>query len=267
MKYNNPVNKRFVEAVESLIKSGVARSKSEIATQLKIKPNSLSEILGYRQGVTTEILNSAFEAYRISPLFVITGIGEVIYSGEVHKTADPLVVITDNQGNEKIAMVDVKAAAGYARGHLTPTMMANLPTFSLPGNEWNNATFRCFEVAGDSMLPTINPGDWVIGKYLDQWPTSIREGEVHIVVTENEILIKRLLNRIQERGKIILKSDNISYPLFELEATEIKEIWITKRLISPLFSNKNQDIYQQIELLQADVFEIKNKLNWSSKDK
>ena len=63
-------------------------------------------------------------------------------------------------------MVDTKAAAGYPTRYLEPEYYKELPAFKLPGSDYRNGTFRCFQIEGDSMQDTIQHGDYVIGIWI-----------------------------------------------------------------------------------------------------
>lgn len=178
----------------------------------------------------------------------------------VSNTVKPLPVVVDNIGKERITLVDVKASAGYP-AHLTePKYFKNLPTFSLPGVEFQQATFRCFEVAGDSMERTIHHGDWIIAQYLDNFTTGIREGYVHVVITKEDVFVKRLLNRIVQRGKVTLLSDNKYYPPIEIPVEDIQEIWSAKRKISALFIDPDRDLQTQVNHLITDFVDLKARI-------
>lgn len=146
----------------------------------------------------------------------------------------PLVVTIDSQGRDNVALVHVKARAGYLLGYGDPKFIKTLPTYRLPG--LNNGTFRAFEVEGFSMYNTLSPGDVVIGSYVEQ-AQHCRDERVYVFVTkEDGILIKRAINRVQKDSKFILKSDNITdrdhYPVMVLEMEKIAEIWYVEAVLS-----------------------------------
>jgi len=60
-------------------------------------------------------------------------------------------------------------------------------------------------------LQPVGHDDAVNSEYLEGFD-EIREERVHVVVTKSEgVVVKRLLNRISERGKLVLKSDTIAH--------------------------------------------------------
>lgn len=138
----------------------------------------------------------------------------------------PKVVTVDNEGMDNIIYVPVKARAGYLSGYGDPEFMETLPTFRLPG--LNNSTFRMFEVEGPSMAPNIISGDRIIGEWIEEMD-KIRDNRVHVIVHKGGVAVKRILNRIKERGKLYLKSDTVAhrheFPTLEIDPEDVKEIW------------------------------------------
>ncbi len=175
----------------------------------------------------------------------------------------PMVITVDSHGNENILFVPIKAQAGYLLGYADPTYIEQLPAFHMPG--LNNKTYRMFEVEGLSMAPNLQAGD----KVITEWVPSlgeIRENRIHVVFHKNGIAIKRVLNRIDKRGKIYLKSDTIShranYPLLEIDAEDIIEIWYVRMKVSTDLSEP-AEIYSRIADLEINQHEILKKLAMS----
>lgn len=146
----------------------------------------------------------------------------------------PLVVTIDSHGRDNVALVPVKARAGYLLGYGDPKYIKTLPVYRLPGI--NHGTFRAFEVEGFSMYNTLSPGDIAIGSNVEQ-PRHCRDERVYVFVTKDDgILIKRAINRVEKEGKFILKSDNITdrdqYPAMILDVAKISEIWYVEAVLS-----------------------------------
>lgn len=171
------------------------------------------------------------------------------------------MVVVDSAGEENILYVPLKAQAGYLRGHGDPEWIERLPSFKLPG--LRGKTYRMFDVAGVSMAPTLREGDKVICEYLSGFD-EIRENRVHVVVTKHRgIVVKRVLNRLSERGKLVLKSDTIAhrreFPTYEIDPEEVVEIWYCRLNLSADFSDPS-DIYHKLADLELDVHDLKGEM-------
>lgn len=185
----------------------------------------------------------------------ITSEEEAIYTSRM-----PRIVTINEHGIDNIVYVPVKARAGYLLGHGDKEFIETLPTFRMPG--LNNSTYRMFEVEGLSMSGTLSDRDRVIGEWvpsIDQ----IRENRVHVIVTTDGVLIKRLLNRVKERGCLYLKSDTIThrqdYPIKELDPADVQEIWYVNLKVSSDLSEP-AEIYKRVSDLEIFKYELMKKL-------
>lgn len=142
-----------------------------------------------------------------------------------------LPIIVDRQNKEQITIVPVKAAAGYMQGYSDAEYIEQLPTFNLPFDKFRlDKTYRAFQINGDSMLP-VQSGSYVIGEYITNW-NDLRDGKACIVVTNDGIVFKRVYNYIKDRGTLLLKSDNLEFAPYEVQASDVLEIWLADGFIS-----------------------------------
>lgn len=172
----------------------------------------------------------------------------------------PRIITVDSDGNDNIIYVPVKARAGYLLGYGDAEFIESLPSFRLPG--LTNSTYRMFEVEGPSMAPNVLHGDRVIGEWVNKLE-DIRDGRVYVVVHSGGVAIKRVVNRLQERGKLYLKSDTVvhrsEFPTVEIDPSDVKEVWYSRMKISSDFSEP-AEVYHRLADLEMDLMEIKAKL-------
>lgn len=135
-----------------------------------------------------------------------------------------LPITVDETNEPNIVLVPVKAQAGYADGRVSTEYMRELPAFSLPDDRFRNGTFRAFEVAGDSMEPTLLGSDIVISRQIQDWRW-LRDHELFVVVMNEDVLVKRIRNRLGSEGTLELISDNTFYPPLTIPYPEVREIW------------------------------------------
>jgi len=180
-------------------------------------------------------------------------------------SAIPRIITVDSGGNDNIIYVPVKARAGYLLGYGDAEFMETLPTFRLPG--LSNATYRMFEVEGPSMAPNVLHGDRIIGEWIDTLD-KIRDNRVYVVVHKGGVAVKRVVNRLKERGKLYLKSDTIAhrheFPTLEIDPEDIKEVWYGRMKISSDFSEP-AEVYHRLADLEMDVMEMKRMMNDTDK--
>jgi phage repressor protein C with HTH and peptisase S24 domain len=172
----------------------------------------------------------------------------------------PKIVTVNEYGNPNIVMLDSKAAAGLPANIDNPEYFKDLPAFSLPGNQFRGGTFIAIQVSGESMTRTLYHGDWLIAKFLENPCENIRNGYIHVVVKQDGVVVKRLLNRVKERGTIVLQSDNSEfYPTYEENIEEIIQIYEVKARLTFLMPNINLDMRKDINDLQVRVGRLEHK--------
>ena len=185
----------------------------------------------------------------------------VLRENQENYSHTPRVVTVDKQGRDNVVLVPNKAAAGYLSGYGDTAFIQSLPTYNLPNI--NNGTFRMFQVAGDSMEPTIQNQSYVVGEWKENWSEDIKDGRVYVFVIQTDdyegILVKRALNRIDKYGNILLKSDNRVYSTKNFIPSDIKEIWEVKLYLSFNIPDPST-IYDRMNDLEADIFQLKEQL-------
>jgi phage repressor protein C with HTH and peptisase S24 domain len=166
-------------------------------------------------------------------------------------------VLTNNEGKERIVHVPIPAQAGYAANALSLKAVRNLNAYSMPGFNLNEGSYRSFEVKGDSMYPSIEATDILICEFLDpsDWAAGLKDEEPYVVVTNSDVLVKRVMNRLRVDGLLQLHSDNEEYRPFLVHEEEIREIWkpkyTLKRFIKQMTGNS-----QEIERNEIDLREV-----------
>jgi phage repressor protein C with HTH and peptisase S24 domain len=260
---NSIITQRFIKCHHKLRQEGRVRSSRQFALSLEYLPQSLSEILKGRRDVTIELLRKAVEEYKINPVYIYTGEGPMFMTEEDHKSFRVLTIVTNASEDERIVHVPVPAQAGYASELTDPTFIQDLPTFSLPDYKYKVGTHRSFDVAGDSMEPTLFEGDKVICSYLEPtlWESSIKDNYVYVIVTRGDVLVKRLTNKIKSEKVLTLISDNAYYEPFDISIGDVREIWYVRAKISP-FLPSPQNIQN---MLRDEVKELQNTINEQSR--
>lgn len=205
-----------------------------------------------------DVLSSIIEEFDINPDYLF-GKSNVMLKSEVAinptYSGMPQVIAVNQTGNENVIYVPVKARAGYLNGYGDPEYIETLPSFNMP--HLTNGTYRCFEVKGNSMVRTFFDGDLVFGKYVEDL-RDIKDGRVYVIVSKNDgIVLKRVINRIAERDKLILKSDNKdgNYPTYTINTEEVVEVWYvtmyaSKQMPEPV------DIYDRLHELESKVVDL-----------
>lgn len=213
-----------------------------------------------------DVLTAIIDEFNINPDYLFGKSNQMLKSDVTDiqtYSGMPQVVAVNPSGNENIIYVPAKARAGYLNGYGDTDYIESLPSFHMP--HLTNGTFRCFEVKGNSMVRTFFDGDLVFGKYVEHL-NDIKDGRVYIIVSRNEgIVLKRVINRIIERGKLILKSDNKdgNYPAYTINAEDVLEVWYVT-----MFASKQMpepvDVYDRLHELETKIVVLEERLQGKS---
>jgi phage repressor protein C with HTH and peptisase S24 domain len=164
-----------------------------------------------------------------------------------------------NQDNEEvIEMISLKASAGYTSGYADPDYLKVLPTFNLPFLS-KEKKYRSFPIKGDSMPPVVE-GSYVVAEFVQNWMT-LRDDTPCVVVTKNDgIVFKIVHNLISKNQSLQLCSTNPFYSPYYVHVNEVIEIWKFVNYISPELPEvkiDDKDISKTLQTLQKEIHELK----------
>ncbi|MFN5218652.1 MAG: helix-turn-helix domain-containing protein [Sphingomonadales bacterium] len=174
-----------------------------------------------------------------------------------------VLATTVNEDNEEnVELVPLKAKAGYTTGFADPEFIRVLPSFNMPFLSANRK-YRAFQISGDSMPPVVD-GALVTGEYVQDWNT-IKNGNPYIIVTQDEgIVFKVVYNHIYQDGSLLLCSTNTAYEPYPVKISDVLEVWKFVNYINPKFmepkSQDMDDIGPALRVIQREVGMIKEKV-------
>lgn len=238
--------KRFKEVREEL-----GLTQSQFASILGIK-STTAEIERGRIRITGMVVTLLLENYNINPLW--------LYGRSNKKLLDPKgtdvipqMITVDNHGNENILLVSEKASAGYGSNLHDIDFYNELPSFTFPLAEYRNATFRGFQILGDSMLPLVYAKDWVIAEAVESID-HVKDGDICIIVEKESLRLKQIYKRESE---LELVSLNPEYASVFVDKQSILELWKYHSKLS-----QSKDMYQinKIDEIYRDIQLIKDRL-------
>lgn len=131
-----------------------------------------------------------------------------------------LPVMVGNDGENFIEIVTQKAKAGYMNGYSDSEYIESLPRISLPF--LGPGLHRGFTVEGDSM-PPHEDGDVIVGRYVESL-NELKAGRTYIIITNSEGIVYKRLGK-DKNNVLLLESDESFYSAYEVETSEIEQIW------------------------------------------
>ena len=244
-----------------------ARRFKKVREELNHTQQYFAEILGI--GATTadiergktklsgKVVMELLRQFNINPLWLF---GESynkivnINGGDV----SPKVITLDVDQNDTIALVNQKAAAGYPHNVQDVEWYETLPAFNIPLPQYRNATYRGFQVEGDSMLPNIRPNEWVLGKAVPSI-TEASDSKIYIVVLHDSVLVKKLQKVPSAPDRVRLISLNPEYIPIEVAVKNIQELWLVNSKLTFGIDEPNES--SLLRELQQSMEDLKGQIN------
>jgi Predicted transcriptional regulators len=204
-------------------------TQQEFADRLSIKRSLLGAYEEERAEPRTEVLEQVSDMFRVSIDDLLRR--DLSSSKESFLERRRQQKMGGSKDRQNVVFVPVKAAAGYLAGFNDDEFIEELNTFTLP--MLGAGSYRAFEIAGDSMLPTPS-GSVVVCHKVDGWE-DIRNNEAYIVVTNREgIVYKRVVKSNRSKSKVTLVSDNPQYDPYPVSMEEVLEIWQADAVIQKM---------------------------------
>ncbi len=228
-------------------------SQEGIAEELNVTRSRIGSYEENRSAPTLEFLISFSDYFKI-PI-------DILLRNDLTKAKDfsfielnnqrvlfPITVDDDNEN--LIEVVPVKASAGYLAGYDDPEYIEQLQKIKLPFLP--TGKHRAFPIKGDSMLP-MKDGSFVIGRFVED-RSEIKSGRTYVLVTLNDGMVyKRVYNNIDLNNSLLLISDNKTYNDYSVPINEVLEIW-------ELTCSINTQEYTQEELKISSILGMFNEL-------
>src|SRR5690554_819858 len=220
-------------------------------------PSSTADIERSKTKIPGYVVVGLMKHFNVNPLWLY-GESEQKFLNENSATASvlPKVVTVSEEGIENIVLVNQKAAAGYPHNIHDSGWYQQLPAFALPLPEFRNASYRGFQVEGDSMFPNIRQGEWVIGRAVASIQ-EISENTVYVVVLKDSVLVKSV-KKLQD-NQLQLVSFNEAYPPVTVKLNTIQEMWkVTGKISFGVEEDSNSFLLKE---LKASMQDLKSQLS------
>ena len=217
--------------------------------------NTTADIERGRTKLSGKVVSELLKQFKINPLWLFGESDEQCL--ETSRTSViPKVVTVDSANRDNMVLVNAKAAAGYPQNISDTSWYQQLPAFDLPIPEFRNATYRGFQVEGDSMLPNLHPGEWVLARAIEHIDY-VSANKMYVVVLQDSIMVKKVEKR-PNSNNITLISLNETYPPYDIKPFQIQEIWeVSSKITFNVDATTDNGLLRQ---LQESMKELKDQL-------
>jgi len=231
-------------------------TQSDFARVLNIK-NSTADIERGKTKISGKVVSKLLQEFGVNPLWLFGESDQKkiqLHNGDV----SPKVITVDSQNNENIVLVNVKAAAGYPHNVQDVNWYQQLPAFDIPLPEYRNATYRGFQVEGDSMLPVLEPKEWLIGKALNSL-SELSSNALYVVVLKDSVVVKKV-RKNEDSSMLTLISLNTEYLPYTIQTHQIVELWeVNSKLSFNIDANSDTASIKQLqEAVQVLTTEVRS---------
>ncbi len=242
--------KRFID-----IRRDLGHTQAEFAKILGLA-NTTADIERGRTKLSGKVVVELLKQFKINPIWLY-GESDSKFLATHNTNVIPKVVTVDSADHGNMVLVNAKAAAGYPQNIQDTSWYKQLPAFDIPLPEFRNATYRGFQVEGESMLPNLKPGEWVLAKAVEHID-EVNANKIYVVVLQDAVLVKKIEKK-PSSSNVTLISLNESYPPYEIVPNQIQELWLVNSKIT--FGVDATSETGLLRQLQESMEELKNQFN------
>ena len=247
---NESTIKRFAE-----IRRDLGFTQAEFAEKLGIS-NTTADIERGRTKLSGRVVAELLRQFKINPLWLF-GESDQKYLDTSRTSVIPKVITVDSSEKDNMVLVNAKAAAGYPQNIADTSWYQQLPAFDLPIPEFRNASYRGFQVEGDSMLPNLKPDDWVLARAIEHID-HVSPNKMYVVVLQDSVMVKKI-EKPPNSNNITLVSLNQAYPPYDIKPFQIQEIWeVSSKLTFDVNATSERGLLKQ---LQESMEELKKQVS------
>lgn len=229
-------------------------TQADFAKLLSI-PNTTADIERGKTKLSGKVVAELFKQFNVNPLWLFGDSDEQLLQPKSVSVMPKVVTLAEND-NENMVLVNAKAAAGYPQNITDTSWYQQLPAFELPLPEFRNSTYRGFQVDGDSMLPNLKSGEWVLAKAMESI-ADVSQNKIYVVVLYDAVLVKKIEKGV-DPFSVTLVSLNENYPPYTIQTQQIQELWqVNSKLTFGVDATTENSLLKQ---LQASMDELKQQL-------
>lgn len=237
-----------------ILRDILSLSQQEFASRIGITQGALSQLESQKSKLSLDSLLKINRVFGVDCNWLVAGEGEIFFNQDAKEPHTMQKSLKEGC----IPLIRGEAHAGYIKNYLDEKYLDTLEVYKIPGYEAGN--YRLFEVEGDSMIPSIYPGEIVVCESLPDM-TTMENGSLCIVVAEEGIVAKRGYIYEEDRSMLILKSDNPDYKTYSIPMDDVREIWRVRAKITNVFVQPQVVDASRLRELEEDILTLKEEMS------
>jgi transcriptional regulator with XRE-family HTH domain len=229
-------------------------SQKDFAKKIGITQGALSQIESDKSKASFETIKRISNEFNVNCNWLVRGFGEVLLSGTQQMDAGYKGWIKEKVF---IPLIREEAHAGYIDGFKNKDYFKELDVYQIPGFE--KGEYRLFEIIGESMIPTLYPGEIVVCEFIVD-ASSIGNSTLCVVISKEGIVAKRVFQNPDNEKVLVLKSDNVDFEPQTIYKSKVLEAWSIRGKITTQLSNVIGMDARRLEKIENDILEIRSYL-------
>lgn len=223
---------------------------------------TISRFLGMSRGNYSQIeLGNQFPTYEM--LFKLSVFYNKSYEWLLHGRQDSLQLpecdlplAISGLEFDKIRLVKNSDYYNYLTSNKNREHIDSLDSIQIDRDEqevlYLNSKYRVFEVNDYGMIGVAQKDDMITVRNIENC-SDIVFNDVYVLVTNEEILIRRIAGYIADTNVFICKADNASYPLSIIELGELQELWHMEGVLSTKLNGIVEEMARQLEEFERSI--------------
>lgn len=238
-----------------------AFSQETAAKFLGISRGNYSQIELGNQYPTYEILFKLSVFYNKSYLWILHGSELEAEMPPVYEFPRPVV----GMAADTIRLVKNSDYYNYLSSNREQGFIDQLESINfLTGNQpaaQHNIIYRAFEAGDYGMAGTVHKDDIITAQYVRNC-ADIVFNDIYVLVSQEEILIRRIVNYIKDTEILICKADNTTYPLSFIKLGELQELWHMGGIFSTKLKGIVEEMGQQLKAFESSIAALRDNVEY-----
>lgn len=250
------INSRIEQVIENK-----GFNKNSFSVKTGILPQTLHHIVGGRltkpsYDVISKILQSFPD---INARWLILGEDN---DKSINKNGQEVAGDQEKKTNhQKVFQIHFDRFEEFIKDYNNPQFLESLPSVYIPLPGKNSRNVFNFQIFTEDMTPSLQPFDWIGARRISEdIKDSLFVGQVYIIITHNQLLIKRLRS-ISEK-ELYWGSDNPAHSVSKMNISEIRALYLGEYLYSQNLNPKINmaTLLHQIASADSIVYNIEKEL-------
>ncbi|WP_276360180.1 helix-turn-helix domain-containing protein [Daejeonella sp. H1SJ63] len=246
-----------------------ALSQEFIAKTMGLSRSNYSQIELGNQFPSYEVLVKIAIFYNKTYDWIIHGEDFAIKTSKIDKLKMDKLISTDFQNAlkgtdaDKISLVKNSDYYDYVCSAKIQKYIDQLSTIEIPigkrGKKDNQPLFRAFEVIDNGMSGVLQNEDIIICENITK-VSDLKFNDIYVLITQEDIIIRRVVKCLEDNKILICKADNMSYPIRIIHLDKLQEIWHIRGIFSTKFTGIVEKIEHQLEKFEKSITDLKKEV-------